>query len=314
MALKIIFAGTPEFAAPSLQALIKSEHSVCAVYTQPDRPAGRGLKLTPSAIKNLALANNLVVLQPETLKDQTVQKTMHDFGADILVDVAYGLFLPKEVLTMFNYGCINVHPSLLPRWRGAAPIQRALLAGDTETGVTIMQVDEGWDTGDILAQIKIGIKQKDTSASLHQNLAEIGADLLLKILEKIEARQIQPLPQDEKLSCYAKKIIRDEARLDWSLDAMQLERAVRAFNPWPVAFSSIDDQLVKIWQAEAIASTGDKLPGSIIKTDKNGIYVATGNGVLGILELQLPGGKRLSAGSVLNAKQKLFTVGKRFDG
>jgi methionyl-tRNA formyltransferase len=317
MPLKIIFAGTPEFAIPTLQALITSKHSICAVYTKPDRPAGRGLKLTSSAVKDFAIANKIQVLQPETLKDFAIQKIMHDFEADILVDVAYGLFLPKEVLTMFKYGCINVHPSLLPRWRGAAPIQRTLLAGDAVTGVTIMQVDEGWDTGDILTQIKVDIKQDDTSASLSEVLANLGAELLLTTLDKIEANEVQPQVQDEKLSCYAKKITKEEANLDWSLTAMQLERVIRAFNPWPVAFTAISDQTIRIWRAiaeEEILDSTKRAFGTIVKIDKNGIYVATGCGILRILELQLPGGKRLPVNAILNAKHELFAIGKKFHG
>lgn len=314
MALKIIFAGTPDFAVTSLQALFKSKHTICAVYTQPDRPAGRGLVLQPSAVKEFALANNLQVFQPETLKDSDAQKSMQEFAADILVDVAYGLFLPKPILDMFKFGCVNVHPSILPRWRGAAPIQHAILAGDTETGVTIMQVDEGWDTGAIIAQTKIGITQEDTSKSLHTILAKAGADLLLATLDKIENHQIQLTPQDETLSRYAKKITKENARLDWQLGATQLDQTVRAYNPWPVAFSTFSGETIRIWSSKKTSETTSAAPGTIIKTDKNGIDVATGSGVLRILSLQLPGGKVLPAEALLNSKNKLFAVGKKFDG
>lgn len=307
MALSIIFAGTSEFALPSLKALLTSPHSVCAVYTKTDQPAGRGQKLTASPIKKLALEQNLPIFQPETLKNHTPEAT-----ADVFIDVAYGVLLPKEILTAFKYGCINVHPSLLPRWRGAAPIQRAILAGDTETGVTIMQMDEGWDTGDILKQTKIPINNTDTAAILLDKLAKLGAELLLDVLTEIEQNKLNPIPQDDAKSCYANKITKQEAGLNWNLSAKELNRAIRAFNPWPVAFTKINDLAIRIWKAEAINVPCSDAPGTIVSTDKKGIDVATQNGILRLLELQMPGGKILSAGEILNARQQIFKVGKCF--
>lgn len=312
MSLKIIFAASSEFAIPSLDALIKSHHKILAVYTQPDRPAGRGLKPTPTPIKKFALQHNLLIHQPKTLKDKKEQQILQNTHADIMIDVAYGLFLPKEVLTTFKYGCINVHPSLLPRWRGAAPIQRAILAGDTETGVTVMQVDEGWDTGDILKQIKINIDVIDTTASMQKKLSKLSAKLLLSVLENLEQDKLKPIPQDNSKSCYADKITKQEAQLDWQLSAVELDRIIRAFNPWPVAFTKIDQQILRVWKAIPSDVKTDKPPGTIVNIDKKCIDVATGKGILRLLELQLPGGKILSTSAILNSKKDLFKTGKRF--
>ena len=289
-----------------LKALIASQHSICTVYTKPDRPAGRGQKLTASPVKQFAQQHNLPIQQPERLA-----KIEH---ADIMVDVAYGLLIPKEVLTAFKYGCINIHPSLLPRWRGAAPIQRAILAGDTETGVTIMQVDEGWDTGNILQQSKISIEDNYTTATMQEKLSKLGAELLLNVLHDIEENKLNPIPQDNTKSCYANKITKQEAQLNWQLSAIELDRAIRAFNPWPIAFTKLDDLIIRIWKASAIKNTIRDFPGTIINADKKGIDVATKNGILRLLELQLPGGKILSAMDILNAKRDMFKVGKCFHG
>jgi methionyl-tRNA formyltransferase len=312
MPLKIIFAASSEFANPSLDALIKSHHKILAVYTQPDRPAGRGLKPTPTPVKQSALQHNLPIHQPETLKNKKQQQILHNMHADIMIDVAYGLFLPKEVLTTFKYGCINVHPSLLPRWRGAAPIQRAILAGDAETGVTVMQVDEGWDTGNILNQTKINISVTDTAASMQEKLSKLGAKLLLGVLESLEQGKLKPIPQDDSKSCYADKITKHNAQLDWQLSADELDRIIRAFNPWPVAFTKIDQHILRIWKAIPSDVKTDKPPGTIMNTDKKSIDVATGKGILRLLELQLPGGKILSASEMLNSKKDLFKMGKSF--
>ncbi|KPJ68046.1 MAG: methionyl-tRNA formyltransferase [Coxiella sp. DG_40] len=312
MSLKIIFAGSSEFAIPSLDALIKSRHKILAVYTQPDRPAGRGRKQTPTPVKQFALQHNLPIHQPETLKNKQEQQILYDIHADIMIDVAYGLFLPKEVLNTFKYGCINVHPSLLPHWRGASPIQRAILAGNIETGVTVMQVDEGWDTGDILKQTKINIDVTDTTASMQGKLSKLGAKLVLKVLEDLEQDKLKPIPQDDTKSCYANKITKQEAQLDWQLSANELDRMIRAFNPWPVAFTKIDQQVLRIWKAIPSDTKTDKPPGTIVNIDKNSINVATGKGILRLLELQIPGGKILSASAMLNSKKELFKRGKCF--
>jgi len=312
MSLKIVFAGTPLFAIPALVALLESEHSVCAVYTKPDRPAGRGQKLTKSPIKQFAEQHNLLIHQPETLKDKIVQQTLKELQADIMVDVAYGLFLPKEVLDLFKFGCINIHPSMLPRWRGAAPIGRAILVGDKETGVTIMQVDEGWDTGAILKQIKAPINDTDTTENLQKTLSQIGAELLLEVLRDIEANKLKPIEQDDSKSCYAEKIKKSEAELNWQLSAIELDRMVRAFNPWPVAFTYIDNQLIRIWKTIPLTIKTQEPPGTIINATKEGIDVATGKGILRLLELQLAGGKILTVAAILNSKRDLFKVGNRF--
>jgi len=301
---KIIFAGTPQFAVHALSALIDSRHQVKAVYTQPDRPAGRGRKLTPSPVKELALQHHLPVHQPITLRDEREQQMLADLQADIMVVVAYGLLLPLPVLQAPKFGCINIHASLLPRWRGAAPIQRAVLAGDTKTGITIMQMDKGLDTGDMLYETECTIESRDTSLILHDKLAQLGADALMKTLDQLSV--IQPTPQDHFAATYAHKITKEEARLDWKLPAVELDRKIRAFIPWPIAFI----QAARIWEAEVVEQQSSKEPGTIIQVSSQGIDVATGQGVLRIKTLQLPGGRQLSVVDVLNARQHDFAVGK----
>lgn len=310
--MKIIFAGTPEFALPALQALIKAKHQICAVYTQPDRPAGRGQKLTPSPIKQFAIKNNLPVLQPESLKDPTAQKQFSAFHADILVNVAYGLLLPKPILEGTKLGCVNIHPSLLPRWRGAAPIQRAILAGDQETGVTIMHMDEGLDTGDIYKQVKIPIENTDTSATLMLKAALCGAELLITVINEIAAGTAKPIPQDSALSTYAKKITKEEAKINWQLPAVEIERMIRAFIPWPIAYSEIAGQRVRIWEAQAFSETAQATPGTIIAISKEAIIVSTSAGTLHLHKIQLPGGNALIIKDIFNAYLPLFTVGSTF--
>jgi len=303
--LKIIFAGTPEFAADSLQALLDSEHEVIAVYTQPDRPAGRGRKLTASPVKALALEQGLPVLQPVSLRDDAAQQTLADFKADVMVVVAYGLILPEPVLTAPRLGCVNVHASLLPRWRGAAPIQRAILAGDEQTGVTIMQMDVGLDTGDMLHKVVCPIESADTAQSLHDKLAAQGASALCDTLAMLAAGTAKPEKQDDAHSNYAEKLQKAEAEIDWSQSAQLLSRTVRAFNPWPVAFTRFDDKNLRIWFAQALGDATDKTPGTVLGESRDGIDVATGDGVLRVKQLQLPGGKSLNAGQFLNAHSLL---------
>ncbi len=288
--LRIIFAGTPDFAARHLDALLSSGHQVVGVFTQPDRPAGRGNKLTPSTVKVLAEQHQIPVFQPKSLRPQENQHLVADLNADVMVVVAYGLILPKAVLDMPRLGCINVHGSLLPRWRGAAPIQRALWAGDSETGVTIMQMDVGLDTGDMMHKISCPIEATDTSASLYNKLAELGPQGLLITLQQLAAGTVQREVQDEALVTYAEKLSKEEARLDWSLSAEQLERCIRAFNPWPISYFTIDDQPVKVWQATVLAETANAEPGTIVHADKHGIQVATAQGILNLTQLQ-PAGK-----------------------
>lgn len=306
--LKIIFAGTPDFAARHLDALLASEHQVVGVFTQPDRPSGRGNKLTPGPVKVLAQAHDVPVFQPKSLKPEENQQLLADLQADIMVVVAYGLILPKAVLDMPRLGCINVHGSLLPRWRGAAPIQRSLWAGDSETGVTIMQMDVGLDTGDMLHKLSCPITPEDTSASLYDKLAELGPQGMLDTLDLLASGKAQPEVQDEALVSYAEKLSKEEARLDWSLSAAQLERCIRAFNPWPVSFFLIEDQPVKVWQASVLPHQ-NKQPGEIIHADKNGIQIATADGVLNLLSLQPAGKKAMSAQDLLNSRREWFATG-----
>ncbi|HEC18025.1 MAG TPA: methionyl-tRNA formyltransferase [Gammaproteobacteria bacterium] len=303
--LNLLFAGTPEFAAHSLQALLDSEHQVLAVYTQPDRPAGRGRKLTASPVKALALEHDLPVLQPQTLREAEVQQALADWQADVLVVVAYGLILPQAVLDAPRLGCLNVHASLLPRWRGAAPIQRAILAGDTETGVTIMQMDAGLDTGDMLYKVSCPIEPTDTAATLHDRLAGLGATALVETLRRLDAGEVQPEKQDDAQATYAEKLQKSEALIEWSQSAEVLSRTVRAFNPWPVAFTRWHDQNLRIWFAQALKETRDAPPGTVLAESREGIDVATCEGVLRITQLQLPGGKALDAGQFLNAHSLL---------
>lgn len=306
--LKIIFAGTPDFAARHLDALLASEHQVVAVFTQPDRPAGRGNKLTPSPVKVLAQSNEIPVFQPTSLRPEESQRLVANLQADIMVVVAYGLILPKAVLDMPRLGCINVHGSLLPRWRGAAPIQRALWAGDSETGVTIMQMDVGLDTGDMLYKLACPVTAKDTSATLYDKLAQLGPQGLLETLSQLADNRAHPEKQDEALANYAEKLSKEEARLNWQLPAMQLERCIRAFNPWPMSFFNIDDQPIKVWQASVLPHA-DKQPGEIIQADKQGIKIATAEGVLNLLQLQPAGKKPMSAQDLLNSRREWFEPG-----
>lgn len=306
--LKIIFAGTPEFAALHLQALIDSEHDVIAVYSQPDRPAGRGKKLQASAVKQLALQHDLAVFQPESLKTQESQLALAELNADIMVVVAYGLILPSGILNAPKLGCLNVHGSLLPKWRGAAPIQRSLWAGDSETGVTVMQMDEGLDTGAMLLKHSLTISKDDTSATLYQKLAEMGPTALLETLDSLT--ELQPQIQDNKLASYAKKLSKEEAKIDWHLSAEQIERNIRAFNPWPVAFFTRNNANIKVYASEVVISNSATTPpGEIIKSDKQGILVATGNNSLLIKKLQLPGKKPMLAADVLNGRADWFVEG-----
>lgn len=306
--LKIIFAGTPDFAARHLDALLASEHQVVGVFTQPDRPAGRGNKLTPSPVKVLAQAHDIPVFQPKSLKPEENQHLVADLQADIMVVVAYGLILPKAVLVMPRLGCINVHGSLLPRWRGAAPIQRSLWAGDSETGVTIMQMDVGLDTGDMLHKLSCPITAEDTSASLYEKLAQLGPQGMLLTLDLLASGNAMPEVQDEALASYAEKLSKEEARLDWSLSAAQLERCIRAFNPWPMSYFMIEEQPVKVWQATVLPHQ-NKQPGEIVHADKQGIQIATADGVLNLVSLQPAGKKAMSAQDLLNSRREWFVPG-----
>ncbi len=297
--MKIIFAGTPQFAASALAALL-TKHQVVAVLTQPDRPSGRGMQLTASPVKQLALQHAIPVLQPVSLKTESVGQQIAAMEADVMVVAAYGLILPKAVLDMPRYGCLNIHASLLPRWRGAAPIQRAILAGDDSTGITIMQMDEGLDTGDMLLTASCPIAATDNAQTLHDKLAEMGASSILEALSLLESRLLQPVVQDNGLACYAAKLLKNEAQIDWHLDAVEIERAVRAYNPFPVCQTKFKDVVLKIWQAELCRDLSG-VPGEVLSVDKQGIVVACGKGALRLKMLQRPGGRAQSAVQFLQA-------------
>lgn len=309
--MRVIFAGTPDFAAEHLQALLDcADFQVVAVYTQPDRPAGRGQKLQPSAVKQLAQKHQLTIEQPASLKNQAAQAQLASYQADVMVVVAYGLMLPQAVLDTPRYGCINVHGSLLPRWRGAAPIQRALWAGDSHTGVAIMAMELGLDSGPVLATAKLAIDGDDTSASLYQKLAQLGPTALLDCLRQLPDALAQATPQDPQLVTYAHKLSKDEAQLDWQQPAEVLERWVRAFNPWPICWlTTATNDVVKVWRSSAEASSSKAQPGTVLAADKHGVVIQTQHGLLRLLELQPAGKKPLSAADFLNGRSDWFTVG-----
>jgi len=309
--LNIIFAGTPDFAAQHLQALLDSEHNVIAVYTQPDKPAGRGKKLQASPVKQLAEQHQIPVYQPKSLRKEEAQAELKALNADVMVVVAYGLILPQAVLEAPKYGCLNVHGSILPRWRGAAPIQRAIWAGDQQTGVTIMQMDVGLDTGDMLHKVTTPILPTETSASLYAKFAELAPPALLEVLNGLATQQFKPEKQDESLANYAEKLTKEEAKLDWMLSAAQLERNIRAFNPAPIAYLTVNvngiEERVKIYQAQVLPHQ-EKTTGTVLNVSKNGVEIATAEGVLNITQLQPSGKKPMSVQDFLNGRADWFKV------
>ncbi|MGS2718372.1 methionyl-tRNA formyltransferase [Eionea flava] len=314
--LNIIFAGTPHFAAHHLQALLDSHHKVVAVYTQPDRPAGRGKKLTPSPVKSLALDHAIPVQQPPSLKGADAQTALSDYQADVMVVVAYGLLLPDVVLKTPRFGCLNVHGSLLPRWRGAAPIQRAIESGDAETGITIMQMDKGLDTGDMLHKSACVIEEGETSASLHDKLMDLGAPALLHVLAQLPLDKLEPEQQNNDLASYAEKITKQEAAINWDEPSDTILRKVCAFNPFPVAYSFLDGERIKIYQAKSItlaaAANTHHMHGEIIRVDEQGLIVQCGEGSLCIKTLQMPNKKAMPIADLLNGHADRFAVGKLF--
>jgi methionyl-tRNA formyltransferase len=305
--LRIVFAGTPEFAAEHLKALLNSTHQIVAVYSQPDRPAGRGQKLTPSPVKQLALQHEIPVYQPQTLRDPAAQAELAALKPDLMVVVAYGLILPQVVLDIPRLGCINSHASLLPRWRGAAPIQRAVEAGDAESGVTVMQMEAGLDTGPMLLKVSTPISADDSGGSLHDRLATLGPQAVIDAISGLASGTLQGEVQDDSLATYAHKLNKDEARIDWSRPAIELERLVRAFHPWPICHSTLNGETIKVHAAALGEGKGE--PGSILAADKSGLTVACGEGALRLTRLQLPGGKALSFSDLYNSRREQFAAG-----
>ena len=306
-ALRIVFAGTPEFAAEHLKALLDSPHQIIAAYTQPDRPAGRGQKLALSPVKQLAQQHGIPVLQPQSLRDPAAQAELAALQADLLVVVAYGLILPQAVLDTPRLGCINSHASLLPRWRGAAPIQRAIQAGDSESGVTVMQMEAGLDTGPMLLKVSTPIAADDTGGSLHDRLAELGPQAVLQAIAGLAAGTLIGEVQDDSQATYAHKLNKDEARLDWARPAVELERLIRAFNPWPISHSTLNGEPLKVLTAQL--ADGQGAPGQILAASKDGLTVACGEGALRLTRLQLPGGKALAFADLFNSRREQFAVG-----
>ena len=307
--LRIIFAGTPDFAAPALAALIEAGHKIVLVLTQPDRPSGRGMKLKASPVKELALQHGIEVFQPETLKDASAQSRIEEASADVMIVAAYGLIIPTNVLNMPRLGCYNIHASLLPRWRGAAPIQRSLLAGDKETGVTIMEVVPALDAGAMISKGIVKITELDTAQTLHDALAKTGAELMVQAMEKLSKNSaLDSTPQDESLVTYAEKLQKSEATIDWNKSADAISKQVRAFNPFPVATAILNGEICRIWMATK--KPGKGRAGEVMATNET-IDVACGEDILCIHELQLPGGKRLKAREFLTGRQ--LTVGTQFE-
>lgn len=299
--MRIAYAGTPEFAVPALDAIARAGHDVVAVYTQPDRAAGRGRALTASPVKRRALELGLPVLQPVTLTEPHSAAELAAFRPDLMVVAAYGLLLPRAVLSAPRHGCINIHASLLPRWRGAAPIQRAIQAGDAETGVCIMRMEAGLDTGPVYARVATPIGPADTAAALTDRLARLGAEVLVASLERVTNGELAAEPQPESGQTYARKVLKAEAAIDWTLPALQIERQVRAFDPWPVAETTLAGELLRVWAATALDDAVKAASGEVVRTSPGGIEVATGAGVLRLTRIQAAGRKPVSAADFLNA-------------
>ncbi len=310
--LRVVFAGTPDFAVPTLQALVDRRHEVIAAYTRPDRPAGRGRKIHPSPVKQLAVQHRIKVHQPENLRTEEARAGLWALSPDAIVVVAYGQMLPSDILQIPRYGCLNVHASLLPRWRGAAPIQRAILAGDRETGVTIMQMDEGLDTGDILSIVRSPIHNEDNSQILHNRLAEMGAMALVKVLDDVaKGHPPEAVPQNNDDACYAAKLTKSEANIDWSQSAREIMWAVRGFNPWPVAYTEFDGEPLRIWNVSKVNCVAHAAAGEVVSVSHN-IVVATGNGYLELLEVQPAGKKHMSGEAFLNSRRETIRLGYIF--
>lgn len=302
--MRIVFAGTPVFAAHQLEAVLDSGFSIIAAYTQPDRKSGRGQKLTPSPVKTLAIKHDIPVFQPASLKGAVEQEELASLQPDLMIVAAYGLILPQAVLDIPKKGCINVHASILPRWRGAAPIQHAILSGDHETGITIMQMDKGLDTGDMLLKRSLEISSDETAETLHEKLARLGAECLVDALAQFDS--LSPEKQNDSDATYAHKIHKQDAQIDWQQPAQTIARIIRAYNPWPIAFTELSGDTVRIHSAQVIAYSGEAPPGSIVTFEKDSLVVACGEDALSIKTLQLPGGKPLSITDLYNSKRDLF--------
>jgi len=306
--LRILFAGTPSIAASVLSAIVETKHQVVAVLTQPDRPAGRGQKLHASPVKEVALSKNIPVHQPESLKNSEIIEILTAYQADVMIVLAYGLLLPKNVLTLPRVGCINLHASLLPKWRGASPITQVILAGDKQTGISIMQMDEGLDTGPVLTTFTCAIDEEDTAASLTDKLANLGSENIGQVLDNLETGRYKAIPQEHSLASHAKKINKDDAKINWLLPATILARQIHAFNPWPVAHTHFDDTQIRIWNAQVITGNknSDDAPGALINRSQDGFDVVTGDGILRLTEIQLPGKARITCGELFKTKHPLF--------
>ncbi len=307
--LRIIFAGTPDFAAKHLAALLKTDHEIVAVYTKEDTPSGRGKKLQPSAVKVLAQEHQLPVVQPKSLRDGEALEQLAQFNADLMIVVAYGLILPTAALETPHLGCVNVHGSLLPRWRGAAPIQRAVWAGDKQSGVTIMQMDEGLDTGPMLHKASLDIATDETSSTLYERLAELGPQALVEAIDLLAQDKLPAQIQDDEQANYAKKLSKEEAKINWQDNAAHIERCVRAFNPWPVSYFQLEQHAIKVWQSSVSEISSNAAPGTIVQADKNGIVVATSQGTICLEKLQFPGKKAMVISDILNSRKELFAPG-----
>lgn len=311
--LKLIFAGTPEFAAIILKQLLSTSHKIVAVYTQPDRPAGRGLHLMESPVKILAKEKQLPIFQPSSLKGLAEQEQLRALDADLMIVAAYGLLLPQAILAAPRLGCINVHSSLLPRWRGAAPIQHAILAGDSKTGVTIMQMDQGLDTGPILLQAECPIYLDDNSEILHERLANLGAQTLLNALDQMAQGKLSAVPQDHTQATHAAKISKEAGRINWQNGALEIDRQVRAFYPWPIAYTQFQGETLRVYAVKPLLEETTATPGSIVALSREGLDIATANGLVRLCRIQAPGGRILAIADFLNARQKVFMVGKQFE-
>ena len=311
--MRLVFAGTPDFAATALKSLLQTDHQIVGVYSQPDRPSGRGRKLVPSPVKQVALDADIPVFQPDTLKTPEAQAQLQALDADVMIVAAYGLILPRAVLDIPRHGCLNIHASLLPRWRGAAPIQRAIAAGDRETGITIMQMDAGLDTGDMLLKSATPIEASDTGGSLHDRLAVMGGQAIVDALKALETGTLTTEPQNNQKACYAQKLTKEEGHIDWTEDASSINRTIRAFTPWPGTYTDAGNLRVRIHAAEVIDITSDRHPGTVADRTRDGIDVACGLDLLRITRLQLPGSRAQSVSDLINGGKAILLPGQELD-